>query len=157
MPLGDIKEKRKLIIGRILSGLLIGILLSRTFSGLSGGTYGWRNVYLIAAMMMVILMILLRKLLPICEPVSKIIYKELLKLMIVLIKSEPVLRESCINGAMMFLAFNAFWTSLIFLLKSSTYNMGAKEAGLFGIVGINGALRRHWLEKWQIKKVLNLR
>lgn len=133
-------QQRGQTIGTIMSGLLIGILLSRTISGILGGYFGWRTVYLIAAIMMLTLMLILRKLLPLCEPISDIKYTQLLKSMIHLIKTEPILREASINGALMFSAFSIFWTSLIFLLESSHYNMGAEAAGLFGLVGISGAL-----------------
>ena len=133
-------KQRGQIIGTIMSGLLIGILLSRTFSGILGGYFGWRIVYLIAAIMMLVLMIVLRKLIPLCKPTSDIKYTQLLKSMIKLIQTEPVLREISLNGALMFAAFSAFWTSLIFLLESSHYNMGSEVAGLFGLVGIIGAL-----------------
>lgn len=134
------QERRGQIIGTILSGLLIGILVSRTFSGILGGAFGWRSVYLIAAIMMIVLVVCLRKLIPLCKPVSDLKYTQLLKSMIKLIKSEPVLREASLNGAMMFAAFSAFWTSLIFLLESPRYHLGAEAAGLFGLVGICGAL-----------------
>ncbi|MDF2881076.1 MAG: permease [Clostridiaceae bacterium] len=137
--LSDPKERGR-TIGTVMSGLLIGILVSRTFSGILGGYLGWRMVYFIAAIMMIPLMITLRKLIPIRKPISNIKYIELLKSMILLIKTESVLREASINGAMMFAAFSAFWTSLIFLLESSHYNMGSQAAGLFGLVGISGAL-----------------
>ncbi|MBC2579127.1 MFS transporter [Clostridium sp. DJ247] len=137
--LSDPKERGQKI-GTIMSGLLIGILVSRTFSGILGGYFGWRMVYIIAAIMMIILMVALRKLIPVCKPVNNISYIELLKSMIQLIKTESVLREASINGAMMFAAFSAFWTSLIFLLESSHYNMGSQAAGLFGLVGVSGAL-----------------
>lgn len=133
-------EQRGQTIGRIMSGLLIGILLSRTISGLLGSYFGWRTVYLIAAIMMLVLMVILRKFIPLCEPESDIKYTKLLSSMIDLIKNEPVLREASINGALMFSAFSAFWTALIFLLESSHYNLGAEAAGLFGLVGISGAL-----------------
>ncbi|MCD2348440.1 MFS transporter [Clostridium guangxiense] len=133
-------QQRGQTIGTIMSGLLIGILLSRTVSGILGGYLGWRTVYIIAAIMMFALMLLLRKLIPICESVSDIKYTKLLKSMILLIKTEPILRRASMNGALMFSAFSAFWTSLIFLLESSHYNMGAEAAGLFGLVGISGAL-----------------
>lgn len=135
-------QQRGQTIGRIMSGLLIGILLSRTISGILGSYFGWRAVYLIAAIMMLTLMLILRKLLPLCGPIpiSDIKYTQLLKSMIHLIKTEPILREASINGALMFSAFSAFWTSLIFLLESSHYNMGAEAVGLFGLVGISGAL-----------------
>jgi predicted MFS family arabinose efflux permease len=133
-------QQRGQTIGTIMSGLLIGILLSRTVSGILGSYLGWRIVYLIAAIMMFTLMLILRKLIPLCNPISDIKYSELLKSMIHLIKTEPILRESSLNGALMFSAFSAFWTTLIFLLESSHYNMGAEAAGLLGLVGVSGAL-----------------
>lgn len=133
-------QQRGQTIGTIMSGLLIGILLSRTVSGILGSYLGWRTVYLIAAIMMFALMLILKKLIPLCNPISDIKYSELLKSMVHLIKTEPILRESSLNGALMFSAFSAFWTSLIFLLESSHYNMGAEAAGLLGLVGVSGAL-----------------
>lgn len=133
-------QQRGQNIGTIMSGLLIGILLSRTVSGILGSYFGWRTVYLIATIIMLILMFILRKFIPLCKPISDIKYTQLLKSMINLIKTEPILRESSINGALMFSAFSAFWTALIFLLESSHYNMGSEAAGLFGLVGISGAL-----------------
>lgn len=133
-------QQRGQTIGKIMSGLLIGILLSRTVSGILGSYFGWRIVYLIAAIMMFALMIVLKKLLPLCSPVSNIKYINLLKSMIHLIRTQPILREASVNGALMFSAFSAFWTALIFLLESSHYNMGSQAAGLLGLVGISGAL-----------------
>lgn len=145
-------KQRGETIGTIMSGLLIGILLSRTVSGILGGYFGWRTVYLIAAIMMLALMIILRKFIPLCEPISDMKYTQLLKSMMHLIKTEPILRKSSINGALMFSAFSAFWTSLIFLLESSNYNMGVKGAGLFGLVGIIGALAAPIVGKLADKK-----
>lgn len=137
--LSDSKERGR-IIGTVMSGLLIGILASRTFSGILGGYLGWRIVYIIAAAMMIILMFALRKIIPVSKPASDIKYIDLLKSLFQLIRTESVLREASINGAMMFAAFSAFWTSLTFLLESSHYNMGSQAAGLLGLVGISGAL-----------------
>lgn len=128
------------IIGTVLSGIFIGILLSRTFSGVIGGNFGWRIVYLIGAALMVILALLLKVLLPITPPSMNIKYSELLKSLGTIIKTQPVLREASINGAMMFAAFSAFWTSLVFLLESPVYGLGAEAAGLFGLVGLTGIL-----------------
>lgn len=128
------------IIGTVFSGLLIGILLSRTFSGIVGGHFGWRVVYFIASIMMLILAVAVKLLVPICKPTSKLKYGQLMKSMGTLVKTQPVLREAAFNGAMMFAAFSILWTSLTFLLESSHYHMGAEVAGLFGLVGIAGAL-----------------
>jgi predicted MFS family arabinose efflux permease len=133
------KERGK-VIGNVMSGLLIGILASRTFSGIIGAAFGWRVVYVIAAIMMILLAALLKILLPISEPTSEVSYGNLLTSMWGLLKSEAVLREASSTGAMMFATFSVFWTSLIFLLESPAYHLGAQAAGLFGLVGVTGAL-----------------
>jgi len=133
-------EERSKVIGTVMSGLLIGILLSRTFSGFIGDAFGWRVVYYIAAFFMLALSLMLSRLLPLSPPTIHMPYKNLLTSMWGLIKREPVLRESMINGALMFGAFSAFWTCLVFFLETPVYNWGAKEAGMFGLAGVAGAL-----------------
>ncbi|MCR3758728.1 MFS transporter [Clostridium felsineum] len=133
-------KERGQVIGNVMSGLLIGILLSRVFSGIIGDALGWRNVYLIASAMMIAFLLIIAVLFPKSTPISKISYKNLIFSMWGLIKREKVLREASINGALMFGSFSIFWTALVFLLESKVYNMGSKEAGFFGVVGIIGAL-----------------
>lgn len=133
------KERGK-VIGTIMSGLLIGILASRTFSGTIGGAFGWRIVYISAAVIMLILAIFIKKLLPLSQPVLDVNYISLLRSLWGMMKNEPVLREASFTGGMMFAGFSVFWTSLVFLLESYTYNLGAQAAGMFGLVGVAGAL-----------------
>jgi predicted MFS family arabinose efflux permease len=133
------KEQGK-TIGNVMSGLLIGILLSRTFSGLIGSAVGWRVVYYIATGLTLILLLVIRLVFPKSKSSSQISYSNLLKSIPSLIKRQRSLRESALNGFFMFGSFSAFWTSLIFLLETPHYGMGAREAGLFGLAGIAGAL-----------------
>ncbi len=60
--------------------------------------------------------------------------------MVMLTKELPMLREAALNGGMMFAAFSVFWTTLSFLLAGPHYQLGADTAGLFGLVGVVGAL-----------------
>ncbi|WP_434295799.1 MFS transporter [Clostridium botulinum] len=133
-------SERGRVIGSIMSGLLIGNLLSRVGSGFIAKYMLWKNIYFIAAFFMLLLWVALRLALPKSYGNSKIKYSESLKSMAVLIKQFPLLRESSIIGAMAFLAFSAFWTTLTFLLQGSHYHMGTDVAGLFGLVGVVGAL-----------------
>jgi predicted MFS family arabinose efflux permease len=133
-------EEQGRTIGDVMSGLLIGILLSRAFSGLVGSAFGWRTVYLIATGLILVLAAVIRCIFPTSESHTDTSYPDLLKSIPSLVRSQRPLRESALNGFFMFGSFSAFWTSLVFLLETPHYHMGAREAGLFGFAGVAGAL-----------------
>ncbi|MFA6084885.1 MFS transporter [Mucilaginibacter sp.] len=126
-------------IGFIMSGLLIGILLSRTLSGFVGAHLGWRAMFYIAAVIMLVMWALIYFLLPEVEPDYKGTYKTLMRSLVHLFKSEPKLQLASLRGALCFACFSAFWTTLVFLLKQQ-FNQGSDVAGAFGLVGAFGAI-----------------
>lgn len=133
--------ERGRVVGTVMSGLLIGILAARTASGFIGGQLGWRAVYLIAAGVMIALAMALRGLLPRSHPGhAGTTYLGLLGSIGGLLRDEPVLRQSCLFGAMSFGAFSAFWTTLAFHLASPPFGYASGVVGLFGLVGIVGAM-----------------
>ncbi len=123
-----------------MSGLLIGILLSRTVSGFMGAHLGWRTVFLIAAGVMIVLWAVVYWVLPEVEPDYTGTYTNLMTSLIHLVKNEPVLRLAAFRGALGFACFSAFWATLVFLLQEPQFNMGSAEAGAFGLVGAFGAV-----------------
>ncbi len=131
--------ERGRVVGTVMSGLLIGILLARTFSGMIGAYLGWRAVYWIGAVLMVVLALLLRFLLPTDHQRSTMSYWQLLRSLASLTRTEPVLREAGVFGALEFGTFSAFWVTLTFFLETPPYHYGSGVAGLFGLVGVAGA------------------
>ncbi|MDB5144578.1 MAG: transporter [Mucilaginibacter sp.] len=127
-------------IGFVMSGLLIGILLSRTLSGFVGEHFGWRAMYYIATGLMLAMWLMIFLFLPEVEPDYKGNYKNLMKSLVHLIKTQPRLRMAAFRGALCFAGFSAFWTTLVFLLKQPQFNEGSAAAGAFGLVGALGAL-----------------
>jgi predicted MFS family arabinose efflux permease len=127
-------------IGFIMSGLLIGILLSRTVSGFIGAQFGWRAMFYIAAAIMLVLWVIIYFTLPEVEPDYKGSYKELMTSLVHLIKTEPKLRVASLRGALCFAGFSAFWSTLVFLLKQPQFNLGSGVAGTFGLAGAFGAI-----------------
>jgi len=133
-------SKRGAVVGLVLGGLLLGILLARTLSGLLGQWFGWRSVYWLAAALMVILAALIRGLLPDSKPTLKMSWPNLIRSAGLLIREQPVLREATLLGGIFFCAFSAFWTTLVFFLETPPYHYGSGIAGLFGLVGAAGAV-----------------
>ena len=132
-------EERGKKIGVVMSGLLIGILLSRTLSGFVGAHFGWRTMFFIAAGLMVAMMLMIFLFLPEVEPDYKGSYASLMKSLIHLFRAEPRLRFAALRGALCFACFSAFWTTIVFLLKQN-FDKGSDVAGLFGLVGAFGAV-----------------
>jgi predicted MFS family arabinose efflux permease len=133
-------EARGRAVGTVMSGLLIGILCSRTLSGFVGAHLGWRAMFLIAAGLMLVLWVALYFLLPEVHPEFKGNYKSLMRSLVHLFRTEPKLRLASARGALSFACFGGFWTTLVFLLEAPPFNAGSDVAGAFGLVGAGGAL-----------------
>jgi predicted MFS family arabinose efflux permease len=132
-------EQRGRAIGTVMTGLLLGILLARAFSGWVSGIHGWRWVFVVAAVMNAAFVPLLKRVMPELPPKQKLHYSDAMKSLWTLFRTQPLLRESSIIGALVFASFSCFWTTLAFLLNSH-YGLGAGVAGTFGVVGAAGAL-----------------
>jgi predicted MFS family arabinose efflux permease len=132
-------EQRGRAIGTVMTGLLLGILLARTFSGWVSGIHGWRWVFVVAAVMNAAFVPLIKRVMPKLPPKQKLRYSDAMISLWTLFRTQPLLRESCAIGALVFASFSCFWTTLAFLLHSH-YGLGAGVAGTFGVVGAAGAL-----------------
>lgn len=134
------ERSRGRVLGTVFSGLLLGILLARTFSGVVASYLGWRSVYWIAASAMLALLILLRARLPKLTPQNSLTWPALMRSLVTLVRDHAGLRESALLGSSLMCVFSAFWTTLVFLLQTPPYHYGSSVAGLFGLVGAAGAL-----------------
>ncbi|SHF74696.1 MFS transporter [Pedobacter caeni] len=133
-------EKRGETIGIIMSGLLVGILASRSISGSVGFLWGWRTMYFIAAGICSLLMILMAKRFPLSMPSFKGTYQELMSSMWHYVKTQPVLREASIINFLAFAILSAFWTTMVLFLANPPFSFQTLQIGLFGIAGAAGAL-----------------
>jgi predicted MFS family arabinose efflux permease len=134
------EQQRGRAVGTVMSGLMIGILMARVVSGLVAATVGWRPVYVIAAVLMLVLAVVLRRMLPMVQPSGSSSYRVLLRSVLTLIRSEPVLRQRMVLGAVAMGSFSILWTSVAFLLSGPPYHYGSAVIGLFSLAGLAGAL-----------------
>ncbi len=99
-------QQRGQVVGTVMSGLLIGILASRTLSGLIAALGGWRLVFALAAAAMVALALALHRGLPVVAPTERLRYSELLRSVFSLIAEEPVLRRRMALGLLAMVGFS---------------------------------------------------
>jgi predicted MFS family arabinose efflux permease len=133
------EHQRGQVVGTVMSGLLIGILLARTISGLIAAAFGWRVVFYAGGAGILVLSAALWRALAEVPPTTDVPYGRLLGSVLSLIRSEPVLRQRMMIGALCFGCFSVLWTSLSFLLAGAPYHYGNGVIGLFGLAGVAGA------------------
>ncbi len=144
-------EQRGKLIGTLMSGLLCGVLLARTVAGLVADHFGWRVLYAVAAVLMLGLGVCLRASLPHRPATLRMPYAQLMRSMLELLRTQPILRRASLVSALSFAVFTAFWATLSFLLMER-FHQGASEAGLFGIVGLIGAAGAPWAGRLSDRK-----
>jgi predicted MFS family arabinose efflux permease len=151
-------KERGRAIGTVMMGLLLGILLARSFAGwvsklplllfdshapIAGVpvwlTEGWRYVFVIAGLVNAVFLLILGRLMPKLPPKQDLNYGGAMRSLWTLFRTQPLLQESSTIGALVFASFSCIWVMLAFLL-SSHYGLGAGVAGSFGLIGASGAL-----------------
>ncbi|WFE14740.1 MFS transporter [Bacillus atrophaeus] len=128
------------VVGNVMSGLLLGIMLSRPISSLVADIWGWNAIFALSATVSVILAIVLSKVLPARKPTANTSYTALLGSMWKLLRTTPVLRRRAIYHAFVFGAFSLFWTTVPLLLSSPAFHFSQKAIALYALVGIAGAV-----------------
>lgn len=131
--------KQGKMVGTVMTGLLLGILLSRTVSGFVGAAFGWRIMYQLAAVSIALIGVLMWSVLPRFATHSTLSYPALMKSMAHLWQRYPALRRAAFAQGFLSIGFSAFWSTLALMLLEK-YQFGSAVTGTFGIAGAAGAL-----------------
>jgi len=126
-------------VGTVMTGLLVGILLSRVVSGVVAEYFGWRAMYQLAAVSVALVGVALWRVLPRFTPGTDMSYTALLLSMRHLWLRYKTLRRAALSQGLLSVGFSAFWSTLAIML-SETYHLGSGIAGAFGLAGAAGAL-----------------
>jgi predicted MFS family arabinose efflux permease len=143
------KEQAGNYIGKVMSGLFIGIMVARPFSIAVTDWLGWRMVFLFSCLILVTILLLLLKFLPDFELESNlgITYPALLRSMLSVLKETQPLQQRAFYHACIFATFSLYWTVLPILLRSESLHFTNNEIALFGFVAIAGALLTPYIGK----------
>lgn len=128
------------IIGSVMTGLLLGILLSRVASGFIAELWGWRVVYGIAAALIALAGVAFVYKFPSVAPSTTLPYRALLGSMWALLIKYRDMRRAALAQGLLSVAFGAFWSALAIMLHGAPFHLGSAAAGAFGLAGAAGAL-----------------
>ncbi|GIP51105.1 MFS transporter [Paenibacillus vini] len=133
-------SSRGRVVGNVMSGLLLGIMLSRPLSSLVADFLGWHAVFALSAAAIIILAIVLSKVLPARKPMTDTRYTALLGSMWHLLRTTPILRRRAAYHAFVFATFSLFWTTVPLLLSGPVFHFSQINIALFALVGVAGAI-----------------
>ena len=151
------KKNKGRNMGIVLSGLLTGILASRVVSGYVGEWLGWREMFIIAALIMIVCLILTLKIMPQIDSNYVGTYRGLMKSVFHIVANNARIRLYAIRAAFSFGSMMAIWSCLAFRLAQAPFFSGSEMVGTLGMCGIAGALAASGLGKlvnqWGIRKL----
>ncbi|QHE93946.1 MFS transporter [Pandoraea fibrosis] len=128
------------VVGTVMTGLLLGILLSRVVSGFVAQNFGWRAMYVVAAISVAGFGVVAWRSLPSFHPTTQMTYRQLIGSVASLWRRHPALRRAAVAQGLLSVGFSAFWSTLAVMLHEAPFHLGAAAAGAFGLAGAAGAL-----------------
>jgi len=133
-------SERGRVVGDVMSGLMVGILLSRPLASLVTDLFGWRAFYLLSGASMAALIPLMRLRLPMRRPEAHTRYPALIASLATLLRREPVLRRRALTAAFGMAAFSVFWTAVALRLAAAPFGFDQRHVALFALAGASGAV-----------------
>lgn len=134
------KTSRGKTVGTVMTGLLLGILLSRVVSGFVAEHAGWRSMFVVAALSIALLGVAVWRGLPRFVPTTQLSYLALMGTLGALWQRHNGLRRASLAQGLLSVAFSAFWSTLALMLHAAPFHLGSAAAGAFGLAGAAGAL-----------------
>ncbi|MGC4242039.1 MAG: MFS transporter [Herbaspirillum sp.] len=134
------EQHRGRIVGTVMTGLLLGILLSRVVSGFVAEHFGWRAMFVGASASIALIGLAAWRGLPRFHPTTHLSYGALLGSLGTLVRKHGALRRAALAQGLLSVGFSAFWSTLAVMLHGAPFHLGSAAAGAFGLAGAAGAL-----------------
>ncbi|MFE9579598.1 MFS transporter [Nocardia sp. NPDC006044] len=141
-------DERGRNIGAVTSGVVVGILGVRVLAGVLGDTVSWRAVYALLAVLCVVLARIVRTALDPDPRTSGTKYVHVLASMGRLVRTDRLFLSRGLITFFLFASFGTLWSGLALPLGSDPWNFGTTQIGLFGVVGLAGALGAARAGRW---------
>ena len=127
------------VVGSVVSGLLLGIMLSRPAASFAAHFWGPRSIFALSAVATTAVAVVLAIRLPQRRP-QGMPYGRVLGSLWPLLRDTKVLQRRAAYQAAMFGSFSLFWTAVPLLLEGPAFHFSQIGIGLFALVGAGGAI-----------------
>jgi predicted MFS family arabinose efflux permease len=134
------EETRGQSVGKVVSGLLLGIMLARPAASLIADQGSWHMVFGGASAAILLLAFVLRSKLPQRLPSHKLSYGQLIGSLWKLLATTPLLRRRAVYHAGLFGSFSLFWTVAPLMLEGPQFHLSQTGIAIFALVGMAGAV-----------------
>ncbi|MGN1056110.1 MAG: MFS transporter [Comamonas sp.] len=147
-------------VGLVLSGLLVGILLSRSVAGGLSIVGGWSLVYQVTALAMALMALGMGRVLPTSRHPQPMPYVQVLRSMGSLLRSQPALRQRTTASALAFASVSVMFATMALVLSGAPLQLSDAQIGVVALAGVTGALIANvagsWADKGQGNRLLRL-
>jgi len=127
-------------VGKVVSGLLLGIMLARPVASLVADASNWHVVFGGGALIVLLVALVLRAKLPLRVPNHHMTYPKLMGSLWHLFLQTPVLRRRAAYHAGLFGSFSLFWTVTPLMLAGPLFHLSQTGIAIFALVGMAGAV-----------------
>lgn len=124
----------------LAQGVIVGMLLARGISGEVGQHAGWRTVYGLAAAAMLLLLVPLRRIVDPTPPAQTAGYPMLMRSVIEVFRSVPVVRWSALCQALATGSFTALWVGISFYMQGPAFGWRSDGVGGLALIGAGSAV-----------------
>ncbi|GAB7541421.1 MFS transporter [Cupriavidus sp. 8B] len=128
------------VVGTVMTGLLMGMLLSRAVGGFAAEHHGWHAMFYMAAASIALIGVACWRKLPRFLPTARMSYLSLLASLLKLWRQYGDLRRATLAQGFLSLGFSAFWSTLSVMLHAAPFHLNGTSAGASGLAGAAGAL-----------------
>ena len=133
-------EQRGRVVGNVMSGLMVGTLLSRPIASLVAESFGWRSFYVMTAVLIALLTVALAKIVPERQPPRGLRDGALIASLGTLLRQEPILRRRSAYQFLLMAAFSAFWTTVALHLAAPPFNLGQRGIAWFALAAAGAVM-----------------
>jgi len=134
------EAQRGRAVGRVVSGVMLGIMLARPVSSFVADLWSWHVIFRMSAVLMAALFVALCAALPRRRPPPGLTYRALLMSMGSILVSSEVLRRRALYHACMFGAFSVFWTAVPLWLSGPRFHLTQQGIAWVALAGVAGAV-----------------